>query len=374
MADKSLVTVRPKRTWSAVRSVSGLRREKRPNDRTRRTICCGGFTLVELLVVIAIIGILIAMLLPAVQAARESARRIACTNKLKQISLAAHNYHDSARCFPPAYQSGWRFTTPSPRRRGISLYVHLLPYLEQGNLYAMWNFDDPDLNFAGDRDSLAAKGPNLLCPSEPEGANPLDYGSRHVQGIMMPPRHMSVTSYGGNGGTRSYHPQSGFLQTDGVFFMTGPDSLPLPDQQPVRVADITDGLSNTLFFGERSRTDANYNTFAAQGWDWEFRFYGNWCGASPLVLAHVTLSSYAPINYRMPFSYFDRSGAVPPAESAEDFKYYIDLRVCAYGSHHPGGANISMADGSVRFFADTIPLPLLRALSTRAGGEAEGTP
>jgi prepilin-type N-terminal cleavage/methylation domain-containing protein/prepilin-type processing-associated H-X9-DG protein len=374
MVVKNLVTVRPKRTWSAVRSVSGLRREKRPNDRTRRTICCGGFTLVELLVVIAIIGILIALLLPAVQAAREAARRVACTNKLKQISLAAHNYHDVARCFPPAYQSGWRFTTPSPRRRGISLYVHLLPYFEQGNLYAMWNFHDPDLNFVGDRGSLAAQGPDLLCPSEPEGANPLDYGSRHVQGIMMPPRHMSVTSYGGNGGTRSYHPQSGFLQTDGVFFMTGPDSMPLPDQQPVRAADITDGLSNTLFFGERSRTDPNYDTFAAQGWDWEFRYYGNWCGASPLVLAHVTLSSYAPINYRMPFNYHDRSGAVPPAESAEDFKYYIDLRVCAYGSHHPGGANISMADGSVRFFADTIPLPLLRALSTRAGGEAEGAP
>ncbi len=238
----------------------------------------------------------------------------------------------------------------------------------------MWNFDDPDLNFVGDRDSLAARGPDLLCPSEPESANPLDYGSRHVQGVVMPPRHIRVTSYGGNGGTRSYHPQSGFLQTDGVFFTTGPDSLPLPNQQPVRAADITDGLSNTLFFGERSRTDPNYATFAAQGWDWEFRFYGNWCGASPLVLAHVTLSSYAPINYRMPFSYHDRAGAVPPAESAEDFKYYIDLRVCAYGSHHPGGANISMADGSVRFFADTIPLPLLRALSTRAGGEAEGLP
>jgi prepilin-type N-terminal cleavage/methylation domain-containing protein len=374
MVYQNLVTVRRQRTWSAVRSVSGLRRKQRPSHRAPRAAGPRGFTLVELLVVIAIIGILVALLLPAVQAAREAARRMTCSNTLKQISLAAHNYHDTARCFPPAYQSGWRFTTPTQRRRGISLYVHLLPYIEMGTLYALWNFDDPDLNFVGDRESPAAKGPNLLCPSEPASENPLNYGSRHVQGIEMPPRHMNVTSYGGNGGTRSYHPHSGFLQTDGVFFMTGPDSLPLPDQQPVRAADITDGLSNTLFFGERSRTDANYDTFAAQGWDWEFHFYGNWCGASPLVLAHVTLSSYAPLNYRLPFGYADRHGAIPPADSADDFKYYIDLRVSAYGSHHPGGANLSLTDGSVRFFSESISLPLLRSLSTRAGGEVEAGP
>jgi prepilin-type N-terminal cleavage/methylation domain-containing protein/prepilin-type processing-associated H-X9-DG protein len=333
-----------------------------------------GFTLVELLVVIAIIGILIALLLPAVQAAREAARRIQCTNNLKQISLAAHLYHDAARRFPPAYLSGWNFSTPSPRKRGISLFVHLLPYLEMKNLYDRWPFEDPDLAFVGDKESLAAQGPNLLCPSEPESDNPLDYGSKHVQGIVQPPRHMKVTSYCGNAGTRSYHPQSGFLKTDGDFFMAGPDSMPQPNQQPVRIADITDGTSNTLFFGERSRTDRNYDTFAAQGWDWEFRYYGNWCGASPLVVAHVTLSSYSPINYRLPFSYETRGGASPPAGSAADFKYYIDRRVCAYGSNHPGGATISLADGSVRFFSETIPLHILQALSTRAGGEPEVAP
>jgi prepilin-type processing-associated H-X9-DG protein len=140
------------------------------------------------------------------------------------------------------------------------------------------------------------------------------------------------------------------------------------------MADITDGASNTLFFGERSRWDPNYNTFAAEGWDWSFRFYGNWCGASRLVLSHVTLSSYSPINYRLPFNYANRAIASPPANTPEDFKYYIDLRVCAYGSNHPGGANLATADGSVRFFSETISMVTLRTLSTRHGGEGEAAP
>ncbi len=374
MAHHDLVTGPRKRTWSAVRSVSGLRRDGGDSRKVSAVNVDRGFTLVELLVVIAIIGILISLLLPAVQAARETGRRIQCTNKLKQISLAAHNYHDMAGRFPPAYLSGWNFTTPTARKRGISLYVHLLPFIEMGNLYDRWDFNDPDKAFDGDMDSLAAKGPDLLCPSEPENENPLDYGSKHIQGVVMPPRHIKVTSYCGNGGTRSYHPDSGFLKTDGIFFMAGPDSQPVPNQQPVRFADVKDGTSNTLFFGERSRWDPNYNTFAAEGWDWEFRFYGNWCGASRLVLAHNTLSGYSPINYRLPFSYDNRATANPPANTATDFKYYIDLRLCAYGSKHPGGANISLVDGSVRFFSETIPLAALRALSTRAGGETEAVP
>ncbi|HBO45772.1 MAG TPA: prepilin-type cleavage/methylation domain-containing protein [Planctomycetaceae bacterium] len=369
MARYDLVTGPPKRTWSAVRSVSGLR----PNEKRRCAPswarCFGGFTLVELLVVIAIIGILISLVMPAVQAAREAARRMQCTNTLKQLSLAAHHYHEAVGCFPPAYLTGWNFTTPSSRKRGISLFVHMLPYLEHVNLFDMWDFGDPDLAFIGDTASVAARGPNLLCPSEPHGDNPLDYGSKHIEGTVMPPRHISVTNYGGNGGTRSYHPDSGFFMADGVFVMAGPNSEPEPGQRPVRIAEITDGASHTLFFGERSRWDPNYDTFAAAGFDWEFRFYGNWCGASRLVLGHVTLSSYSPINYRLPFGFEDRAAASPPAGSAADFKYYIDLRVCAFGSSHPGGANLSTADGAVRFYSEHIPLAVLRALSTRDGGE-----
>jgi prepilin-type N-terminal cleavage/methylation domain-containing protein/prepilin-type processing-associated H-X9-DG protein len=331
-----------------------------------------GFTLVELLVVIAIFGILIALLLPAVQAAREAGRRTHCANTLKQISLAALQYHDSQRTFPPATVLGWRFTTPTARTRGISLFIHLLPFLERESLYRQWDFSDPDTAFSGGREANSALGPNLLCPSEPESENPLYY-TQSIQGFEFK-RYVTVTSYAGNGGTRSYHPDSGFLKTDGIFFGVGPYSQPQRNRQPVGLAHVKDGASYTLFFGERSRTDYNYDTFAAQGWDWEFRMYGNWCGASPLVLAHVTLSSYSPINYRLPFSYEYRAGASPPANSAADFKYYIDLRVCAYGSSHPGGANLSLCDGSVRFVQETIPLSLLRALSTRAGAEAGEVP
>ncbi|MBM4094447.1 MAG: DUF1559 domain-containing protein, partial [Planctomycetes bacterium] len=328
-----------------------------------------GFTLVELLVVIAIIGILVALLMPAVQMAREASRRTHCSNTLKQIALAAQMYHDVARTYPPGMLLAWRFTTPSPRTRGISLFVHLLPYIEMGHLYDRWDFRDPDTVFVGGRSALSALGPNLLCPSEPEGENPMHF-TQHIQGFAVD-RFIKMTSYGGNGGTRSYHPDSGFLMTDGVFFMAGPYSEPVPNQQPVRVVDIKDGLSNTILFGERSRWDPNYNTFAAQGWDWNFRNYGNWCGASRLVLAHVTLSSYAPINYRLPFDFANRGLANPPANSPAEFKYYIDLRTCAYGSSHPQGANLALADGSVRFFSESMELITLRALSTRRGLETE---
>ncbi|MDY0167216.1 MAG: DUF1559 domain-containing protein [Thermoguttaceae bacterium] len=324
------------------------------------------FTLIELLVVIAIIGVLVSLLLPAVQSAREAARRIQCSNMLKQLALASHNYHESVRCFPPGILLS-QYDAKSGQYRGNGLFVFLLPYIEQGSLASQWDYGNPNSNFSGGAGARSAQGPNLICPSEPAGENPLLYSTR-LTGSSSD-RYIKVTSYVGNGGTRSYHPDSGFLQADGVFFGAGPGSQPQPNQRPVRIADISDGTSNTFLFGERNRTDRNYDTFAAQGWDWPFYYYGNWCGTSASALAHFTASSYAPLNYTLPFSYEGRAGASPPAGSAADFKHYIDLRVCAFGSNHPGGAAFAMADGSVRFVSESIPLITLRALSTRAGGE-----
>jgi len=334
-----------------------------------------GFTLVELLVVIAIIGILIAMLLPAVQAAREAARRTQCTNALKQIALAAHNYHDSLRSFPSGMLLAQYATSGKgvPKNRGYSLFVLLLPYLEQTSLHGKWDFNEPANNFVGGRDCNAATAvPQLLCPSDPEQENPV-FVSATLGGEGVD-RWNAMTSYGGNAGTRSYHPTSGFIMSDGIFFLTGPGSVPDANQRPVRLADITDGTNNTLLFGERSRRDPNYDTFAAQGWDCPIRLYGRWAPIGWLGVAHVTLSSYSPINYRLPFDYANRALANPPCNSSTDFKYYIDLRVCAFGSNHPGGANFSMCDGSVRFVSETISMITLRALTTRQGGETETVP
>ena len=334
-----------------------------------------GFTLVELLVVIAIIGALISLLLPAVQASREAARRTQCTNALKQLALAAQSYHDSLRSFPSGMLLA-QYPTASPgvpKNRGFSLFALLLPYLEQASLHREWDFNEPANNFLGGRNCNAATVvPQLLCASDTERETPL-YISATLSGEGVD-RWNAMTSYGGNAGTRSYHPSSGFLQADGIFFMTGAVSQPAPNQQPVRLSDVTDGTTNTLLFGERSRRDPNYDTFAAQGWDCPIRLYGRWAAIGPLGVAHVTLSSYSPINYRLPFDYNNRATASPPAGSSADFKYYIDLRVCAFGSNHPGGANFAMCDGSVRFLSETVPLITLRALSTRQGGEAETAP
>ena len=318
-----------------------------------------GFTLVELLVVIAIIGILIGILIPAVQAARESARRVACSNRLKQLALAAHSFHTAKGKFPPGVEYHGK--------HGVSLFVYLLPYLEQQSLYDQWNFAQTKKNI-GDRTALAARVlPGLVCPCDLLPGNPVQN--------RVSLKWYGLTSYGGNGGTRSFHPDSGFIKTDGVFFTTGPYSFPKKNQRPVCMREITDGTSNTLLLGERSHDDRNYDSFAALGWDQTMGEYGYWSGAGGhLALGDVTLSSYAPINYRVPVSYGNGAAACPPIGSPSDFKYYIDLRLCAFGSGHPGGANFALADASVCFLSEDLPLLTLQALSTRSGYEVASPP
>ena len=305
--------------------------------------------MVEVLVVIAIIGLLLGLLLPAVQAAREAARRLQCTNRLKQLALATQAYHATYNCFPPGVD---RSTSQKS-----SLFVFLLPYLEEGGLYEQWKQPDAD------RQALAASVlPGLVCPCDRMPANPV---RNRVSNC-----HYGLTSYGGNGGTRSFRPGSPDLKTDGIFFEVGSASRPLACQRAIRIADVTDGVSRTLLFGERSHSDANYDSFAALGWEQTLGEYGYWTGSGgDLALGDVTLSSYAELNYRVPMSYTGRSKANPPANSRIGFCYYADLRLCAFGSNHPGGANFAIADGSVRFFDNDIPLATLRALSTRSGEE-----
>lgn len=202
-----------------------------------------GFTLIELLVVIAIIAVLIALLLPAVQAAREAARRIQCTNQLKQLALAAHNYESTHNVYPPG-EMKIRFAT-KPRFRGFSLFVNLLPFLEQQPLYNQWNFADPLSNTDGTTANSSVVLSTLLCPSDIIQQNPVPSGTRWY----------AISSYGGSGGSQSHPPD--LLSSDGMFHATGPAA---PGFAQVRAADVVDGLSNTLFFGERNHLDPNYGS------------------------------------------------------------------------------------------------------------------
>jgi prepilin-type N-terminal cleavage/methylation domain-containing protein/prepilin-type processing-associated H-X9-DG protein len=322
------------------------------------------FTLVELLVVIAIIGILVGLLLPAVQAAREAARRMQCSNNLKQLALAAHNFHDTRKAFPAGVEQ-LSFPT-QPRFRGISLFVRLLPYFEQGNLLNGWDESDPLNNTIGGSDSRTAKVlPVLICPSDVIPQNPFSAESNRFYGI---------TSYGGNGGFRSYDPQ--FASNDGIFFVIGSGSQTAPNGKPVRMSDVTDGLSNTLLMGERSHVDVNHDSFATSISPPSGQFLnpmgstGWWApSGGRLAAGDVTLSAYAPINFRVPAPFSSGASMVPPATNYSSYLYYNDRRISAFGSLHVGGANFALADGSVRFISESMAQPTLLNLAVRNDGQ-----
>ena len=306
--------------------------------------------------VIAVIGVLLALLLPAVQSARESGRRTQCANQLRQLGIAAHAFVAAKKEFPPGVEQ-WYFRS-AVSYRGIPLFAFLLPYLEEGNALVEWDYVDPMNNANRGTDSNTAMVMPLFdCPSDEIPQNPItDFDHDWVY---------ALGSYGGNGGSRSYFPQQS--TADGMFHTTGEASEPKKEQLPVKPRDVTDGLSKTLLFGERSHGDANYQTFNDAGWGEPLSEWGWWAASTSRKMSgHVTMSAYAPINYRLPFSTANRSGQTPSASSFAAFQHYVDLRMCAFGSEHPGGANFVFGDGSLRFLTSETELDVLRALSTRA--------
>ncbi|MES2788429.1 MAG: DUF1559 domain-containing protein [Planctomycetota bacterium] len=311
------------------------------------------FTLIELLVVIAIIAVLIALLLPAVQQAREAARRTQCKNQLKQVALAVHNYHDAQSCIPPG-QIRISFAT-APKFRGWTMYVQILPYMDQAPLYNRWNFNDPlDNETTGNTSYIL---PVLNCPSDIVPQNPFVKPS----GVKY-----AITSYGGNGGTQSHPPAA--TSGNGIFAGLGP-ATGVPSYGVIRIRDVIDGLSNTLLFGERSHKDSNFDSFSSAGGGLNpMTAWGQWAASGgQYALSDVTLSSWAPINYDYPY----QAGG-PGGGGTFDAQPESILRVNAFGSLHTGGANFAMADGSIRFISENIYQQTLVSLSTRAGGEVVG--
>ncbi len=314
------------------------------------------FTLIELLVVIAIIAILIGLLLPAVQKVREAAARTTCSNNLKQLGLAAHNYHSVYEKLPYGMQRDWgavQMTEPpdptTGQRPRQALFHQLLPYIEQENLAKRWvlyNFNankiDPATNGPGRGAFISQTVKTLLCPSDPIPTGVDDFSDL--------PNVWALTSYHGCAGTRGYPggPSGGpsvrpslYDYQDGVFMRN----------RRYPLSGITDGTSNTLMFGERHHFDPVFDSepaFDDKIADWGWVWYG--------AEGDIFLGTSVPINFRC-------SKGVTPTQ------LIYDNRINAFGSGHTGGANFCMADGSVRFIRDSIPQATLIALGTRAGGE-----
>ena len=307
-----------------------------------------GFTLIELLVVIAIIAVLISLLLPAVQSAREAARRANCLNNFKQIGLALHNYHQAHGVFPPGYVSHFIPGTGGNTRLevdtgpGWGWASQILPQLEQSNTYNSINFHI-SMVFPDNNTAQYTRITSFLCPSD-------------VTPDKVPVRDRTNTNTIYNVGTSNYVGVYGIGEIgdapglgNGTFFRNS----------RVGLNQISDGSSNTFVVGERSH-NLSYAT-------WTGRTIGGWLFTTASFEGGTNkFSPSAEESFCMilgPIEFDDANGLprTPnyPAAHVED-----------YWSRHPGGVNFLFGDGSVRFIKNSISKQVYAALATRNGGEA----
>lgn len=301
-----------------------------------------GLTLVELLVVIAIIGLLVGLLLPAVQAVREAARRIQCSNNLKQQGLALHSYENAIRAFPPGI-----IWPPGPMYLGtrVNFYVRLFPYFGQGNLYNSIDFNSTGpgghIWYGANQAATAVSLPMLLCPSDGTGGEFVDFPA-----VMQ---KVARTNYLG--------------MFDG--FQIGDLLNPAPAKlsffganRSTLVAQIRDGTSHTIAITEGLTGGTN----DARGLAWGDQP----CGAA----AHSELGPNSSLPDRCyPAAVWCQS--VPNNDPHRPWTYGDGQTTdtCAARSRHPGGVHVLRADGSLTFVADAVELNVWRSAATIRGRE-----
>lgn len=316
-----------------------------------------GFSLVELLVVIAIIGILIALLLPAVQAAREAARRTQCKNNLKQIGLAMHNYHDAHRTLPPgnfntiANYAGLPDCPGQPRASGPMSHLfgsaqacwmqRILPHIEQTSLFNSFSDQMNSGSVTANRYSNAGiPVQTLMCPSDPANPKIVNVsGFSHFSGNYV---MCAGSQYWGNDPGDA----CASLSRNGLFFTAS----------NVRIKEVTDGLSSTVLGSELIIVPDDIVTPQP---DWRGRYYQG-------LLSGALFSTREP------------PGSV---DSLDDECRNVDYAPCNTTggdvniharSYHSGGVNAVFADGSVRLISNLVNQSVYQAIGTRSGGEVIG--